>query len=113
MGDVTVRLATWLSKIGNFGYRLDSGHGIRKHRKMDIKIDRVGLPKARVKYPFSQMKVGDSILVEGDYKTMVRARVAAYAYGKYYGKAFQVRMEGYGLRIYLVDDDTDRKLPEA
>lgn len=47
-------------------------------------------PSTRVKYPFAEMKVGDSFLIEGEgYPKLVYA--AAYSFGNYHNKSFIVR----------------------
>ena len=70
---------------------------------MTYEISRaVPIPKARVLYPFPQMEVGDSFLVEGPHDKVAgsRLRSAASDYGRRHGKAFSVRVEGDDLRVW-------------
>jgi len=51
------------------------------------------------KYPFGEMEIGDSVLIEGLKSKPV---VAASAYGKNNGKKFSSRAEGNGFRIWRI-----------
>jgi hypothetical protein len=67
----------------------------------DLKIDK-GIPappkRSIKKYPFADMKVGDSVLVGGHLAG--NARNAAYLHGVRSGKSFTSRTEKDGLRIW-------------
>ena len=51
----------------------------------------------KLKYPWDQMEVGDSILIT---ENIHAARCAAVNYGRYHGKKFSTRKTGGGLRIW-------------
>lgn len=53
------------------------------------------------KYPFKDMKVGQSFLVAGD--SAVSARASASSHGKRYGTDFASRGEGEGIRIWRIE----------
>ena len=53
-----------------------------------------------LKYPWDLMKVGDSILVEGDFNTRESARCAAYSYGKRKNMTFVSRIDKESIRIW-------------
>lgn len=60
-----------------------------------------GCDMARRSYPFKEMKVGDSFLVEG-LDEIKRARSAAINYGRYHGKKFVTRSKDGSGRIWRV-----------
>lgn len=65
-----------------------------------------GMPRPRghtrpLKYPWNEMDVGDSILIESQDKyKRDAARLAAYSYGKRKNMRFETRWEENGLRIW-------------
>lgn len=58
----------------------------------------------RTNYPFAEMEVGDSILIEtgSGWKLQKRAQTAAYIHAKRHGRKFMSRMQEDGLRIWRV-----------
>lgn len=64
------------------------------------------LPKARRRYPFAKMKVGDSCYVPFGERTYEKARLntssAAYTWGFKHGRKFTVRREGEGIRVWRI-----------
>lgn len=56
----------------------------------------------RKKYPFGQMKIGDSFLVKGNHDIATRARSAAYVYGHSHKMKFTVRTTKEGARVWRV-----------
>lgn len=59
----------------------------------------VPLPAPRAKYPFAQMKVGDSFFADR-YRA---AQAAAWKYGVRNGMRFTVREENGGVRVWRVE----------
>lgn len=70
-----------------------------------VTIDRgVPVPMKRTyasKYPFVEMAIGDSFLLDGTLKTET-VRSAASAYGKDHQKTFTVRMASDGTRCWRI-----------
>ena len=65
-----------------------------------IKIDKnIPLPKPRIKYPWDEMEIGDSIFIPN--KTTQTFR-QAYAASKRYGKAFCQRNTTHGVRVWRI-----------
>jgi len=62
----------------------------------------IPLPPARTLYPWQDMEVGDSFLVPGPHDKVSggKVRSAACDYGRRNGKAFSVRAECDGLRVW-------------
>lgn len=58
-------------------------------------------PKKKTKYPFNQMKVGDSFLVHDD-NSPTNAVNAAHTYGRYWGRKFASQSVGMGVRIWRI-----------
>lgn len=58
----------------------------------------VPVPPAKTKYPFSEMQVGDSIVVPN-----VNCTCAAYAYGRKHKQKFRTRAQGDWYRIWRVE----------
>lgn len=67
--------------------------------KIDVNIP---LPKkARAgKYPFSDMKIGDSLFANGDESNSLVS--SAYGWGRRNGATFTARKENDGVRVWLV-----------
>jgi hypothetical protein len=51
-------------------------------------------------YPFGEMEVGDSIIVDLEKRKSVIG--AAKSYAQYYGKRFSVRTEADGVRVWRI-----------
>lgn len=68
---------------------------------MDFKIDAdiPFPPRSGGKYPFSEMKPGESFLVSGDYRITANA---AYLYGKLNNQKFSVRKTPEGWRCWRI-----------
>ena len=67
---------------------------------MGITIQKnVPVPTFRVSWPFAEMKVGDSILVE-DPGLTPRVRMAAYDFGKRNSRRFMTRSVEGGVRVW-------------
>lgn len=68
---------------------------------MKIKIEKIPLPKRvqgrKPKYPFTEMRVGDSFALKSE-RDFVRARTAAYMHAMRTGKSFLAKAEE--LRIW-------------
>lgn len=65
-----------------------------------MKIDKnVPMPGAANKYPFRDMEVGDSFLVDGD---AVKTRGAATAWGKVNNKRFSLKNTAEGYRCWRI-----------
>lgn len=64
----------------------------------------VPIPK-RGKFDFGRLREsGDSICITGlkTQKEILRARSAAYSYGRYYGFEVVTRVEGDGIRVWRI-----------
>lgn len=65
-----------------------------------MKIEKsIPMPEAWNKYPFKDMDIGDSFLVEGD---VVKVRNAAHAWGKVNNKKFSVKKVEGGHRCWRI-----------
>ena len=59
---------------------------------------------ARLKYPFGEMEVGDSIFLPNEPKgSLSRPSLAAHTFGKRNGKRFAARAENGGVRIWRTE----------
>lgn len=70
---------------------------------MTFKIEKyvpVPAPRRYSRYPFGDMEVGDSIVVNASKADSYRAANSAYNYGRAHGKKFAARHDGSGLRIW-------------
>lgn len=53
------------------------------------------------KYPFREMKVGDSVFFDGATSSS-NCAIAAHNHGRRHGSKFSVRAEGSGVRIWRI-----------
>jgi hypothetical protein len=60
-------------------------------------VSNVPVPERYTRYPFHQMKVGDSF-----YSSSSTVTSAAFRHGTLYNKKFTVRKEGDGLRVWRI-----------
>jgi len=60
----------------------------------------VPFPDSRVKYPFADMKPGDSVWIDDDSH---RPKVAAFSYARYHGWKVICRKQDGGFRIWRVE----------
>lgn len=63
----------------------------------NIVVSNVPIPETRLKYPFHQMKVGDSF-----YTLSGAVRSAAFNHANTHDKKFITRAEGEGFRVWRV-----------
>lgn len=60
-------------------------------------------PVGRITYPFKEMQVGDSILIENE-PDWQKAVNAAFMWGKKFGVKFMSRRTADGMRIWRIDE---------
>lgn len=80
-------------------------HATRLGRDMDIdKNVPIPLPGGRRKYPWAEMEVGDSVLLEGFHSTAeCYPYRAALNYAAYWGLKFTARAVEGGVRIWRIE----------
>jgi hypothetical protein len=57
--------------------------------------------RRRFKYPWSEMKVGDSFFVENGSQNVLST--AGRQYGRFHGGKFSTRKEGNGVRVWRIE----------